>query len=174
MASTNNHPATLIEVETLARQWQNGLHINHTCHSRMTAKLEHRARYISIATITLSTIVGTAIFASLAQSPAQWAKILTGTLSIATAILAAFNASLGYSQLAERHREAAVKYGALRRKFEEVVATVPATDLPTLLATVRSEWDHIDAIVPSIPQLIYDRISRRIVATHTIKHTVSE
>lgn len=139
--------------DELARQWLNGLRISHMCHARMTSRYEHRGRAFSVLVVVLSAVVGTAIFSSMSQSPANWAKLVTGGLSVLAAVCAGMNTALRYPELAERHRESGVAYGELRRRFEQRLSHEGATE--DLLSTTRADWDRIDASAPGIPRKVH-------------------
>lgn len=150
------------DVQLLAGQWLNGLRIAHKGHHRACGRFEYRARYIGIAVVVLSTAVGTAIFSSMSDSPARWARITAGTLSLAAAVATALNTVLGYAQLGARHREAASAYGVLRRRLEQGVASTSREELTALLTDIRAEWDRIDSAVPSLPRRLHDRVEREV------------
>lgn len=131
--------------------------------SFITAALyERRNRSLGLPVTILSAIVSTAIFASIAQgSTNQWAQIAVGLISVITAVLSALQTYLNYGELAQKHKVAGVKYGALRREIEEVLASDLETQLTSVdLKSIRTRWDEIDQEVPPLPQWIYDKVTR--------------
>lgn len=104
----------------------------------------------------------TAIFASIAQdSTAQSVKIAVGLISIIAAVLSALQTFLSYGELAQKHKVAGVKYGALRREIEEALTSDLETQLTSVdLKSIRTRWDAIDQEVPPLPQRIYNKVTR--------------
>jgi fatty acid desaturase len=106
----------------LLSTWRQAIRVCHKAHVRSAAILQRRNRAFGIPVVILSTIAGTAAFATLESAPALWIKILVGLLSVLAAVLASLQTFLGYSELAERHKAASQRCGALRREIEEVLA----------------------------------------------------
>ena len=113
--------------DDIVSQWRNGLRILHRAHEQATADFTRRGRILSVATLVLTTIVGTSIFATLNSSPATAWKVTAGLISLIAAVLAALQAFLLYPELAERHRQTASKVGDLRRQLDVLVATGTVT-----------------------------------------------
>jgi hypothetical protein len=127
------------------------------------AMFERRQRLLGLPAMVLSTIVGTAIFASLAQTqtPTEpWIKIVTGLVSVAAAVLSSLQTFLGYAELAQKHKTAGLKYGALRRETEEALAFESEAELASrdFFKSIRTRWDQIDQEAPPLPQQIYDKV----------------
>lgn len=133
----------------LLQEWQQGLRIRHIAHSRAAGNCQLRARVLGVAVVVLSTAVGTSIFAVAEGSIHLAWRIAAGLLSALAAILAAVQTSLAYPQLAERHRVAALAYGALRRAVEAYLA---APDVPPAEAIerFRHRWDELAAEAPDL------------------------
>ena len=114
-------------------------------------------------TIT-ATIVSTSIFASINSSPDTGWKIAAGLVSLFAAVLAALQTFFKFPESGERHRVAAAKYAAVRRRLEIFVlryehanASKEAEALDTLegLATTLGELDE------SMPGIGKPRLGRR-------------
>ena len=71
-----------------------------------------------VPVIIITAVVGTTIFATLNDSPDPKWKILAGLVSLAGAVLAALQTSLGFSETAQKHKEAGESYRAMQRCFE--------------------------------------------------------
>lgn len=143
------------ELGTL-RNWQRGLRINHIAHHRAAARDAKLGLALGVTVVVLSTIVGTAIFTTLNQSPGTAAKTIAGLLSVTAAVFGALQTFLGFPQRQAAHHEAAVKYGALRREIESVLG-LPYNEqaLRQLLPDLRLRWDEIDADAPAVSQRIW-------------------
>ena len=137
-------------------QWRNGIRIQHRAHSQAASLFARRGRILAVATLMLTTIVGTSIFASLNSSPSTGWKIVAGLTSIAAALLAAVQAFLTYPEIAERHRRASLRLGVLRHRLEQGVITGTPISQASL-EEIRVEWDDIASEAPPLPQ----RLNRR-------------
>lgn len=138
------------------RNWQRGLRINHIAHHRAAARDATLGLALGVTVVVLSTIVGTAIFATLNQSPSTAAKTVAGLFSVAAGVFGALQTFLRFPQRQAAHHEAAVKYGALRREIEAVLG-LPHSEqnLGQLLSDLRLRWDEIDAGAPAVSQRIW-------------------
>jgi conflict system pore-forming effector with SLATT domain/protein expressed in petal formation len=145
-------------------QWHHGLRIFHRAHSRAAASYDRKNMALGLPTVILTAVAGTTVFTTLSStSTEQWVTVMTGIMSIAAAVLAALQTFLRYSELSERHRTAAQKYGVLRREIEEVLAGDPAAPLPPdFLKSFREQWDAVDAASPNLPQSIYDSVEKEL------------
>ena len=145
----------------LLEQWHRGLRIEHKSHIRAAAKFERDGRWLSIAALVASTVVGTSLFTDV-NSPlsSRW-KITAGVLSLVAAVLSAIQGSLKLGEQATLHRTASQRYGTLRREVEEVIAeaTAGGTITREIVADLRKRWDEIDADAPNVPQKLYDTVS---------------
>jgi hypothetical protein len=102
------------------------------------------------------------VFATLDSSPALWERILVGFLSVTAAVLASLQTFLRYSELAEKHKTAAVKYGAIRREVEEALATNEPENRQSreFFRSIRGRWDALDEESPIVPASIYDPVAK--------------
>jgi hypothetical protein len=148
------------DLDALAGQWLNGVIILQRAHYR-TAKLCSVLHFcIGIPLVLVSATVGTAVFATLKSSPEPTTKIVVGLLSVAATVLAGLQTFLGLSERAEKHKQAGVRYGALRRELElEIVNGTPAH---AFLSDFRGRWDAFDAETPTVPQWVYERARRSV------------
>jgi hypothetical protein len=143
----------------LLSQWRNGLRIEHIAQHRSATRCELCGRLLGVGAIVLSAVVGTAIFASLSTSPDARLQIAAGMLSIGAAVLTALQTFLNYPERAERHRKAALAYGALRRKLEQRMSTAQSQSEPAaLLSEFREVWDAVDGNAPVVPQRLHNRV----------------
>lgn len=144
----------------LLEQWHRGLRIVHKAHQRAAVRFDHNGRWLSVATVIASTMVGTSLFADANTSLSTGWKIGAGILSLVAALLSAVQGALKYNELSALHRAAAQRYGPLRREVEEVLAEVGAGGtLPReRLTELRKRWDDIDSDSPTVPQGLYDSV----------------
>lgn len=139
----------------LVSQWSNGLRINHIAQSRAAAECASRGKLLGTATVVLSAVVGTAIFASLEGEPSTVLRIVTGLLSTAAAVAAALHTFLGYQERSAAHRQAAGRYGRLRRELESSELDEGAGSWDRVREVVR-QWNELDEAAPLVSRRVHD------------------
>ena len=125
------------------------------------AKPLSRANYnLGIPVALLSAFVGTSIFATLQKDQADIRlRIAVGIISVLAAVLSSLQTFLRLSERADRHRAAAVRYGALRRELETAIAKGgPYED--ELVAGVREKLDSISSDSPEIPARVWTKVEK--------------
>ena len=135
----------------LLETWYKRAEACHKCHflaSHRYAKLNH---LIGVPTILLTTVVGTSVFASLAtDSRSAAVTVVVGLVSIMAAILSSLQTFLGFSERADRHRDAGVKYGTIGRKMELLLNENTMPD-GTDSIVLKKELDDFAVASPKIP-----------------------
>jgi hypothetical protein len=155
MSETSPSPNPQNPKELLER-WLKRLRESQFSHYE-AAKMLGRSNYIlGIPALILSTFVGTSIFASLGKTLEPTLQIFVGIISVITAILSALQTFLGFSDRAAKHRETASRYGAARRRIEEILAVTGGAEIsPDEVKQVRKEIDSISAEAPNVPDKIW-------------------
>jgi hypothetical protein len=147
----------------LLRGWLLHAHKGRDRHDSAARRYEGRRSGLGVPTIVLSTVVGTSVFASLGHSPATWAKVSVGLLSVTAALLSALQTFFDYPGRAERHRMAAAKYKTVIRELEEFLAMPDpsATRDHAWLDALRQRFDALEEETPVVASGIYDEVERR-------------
>ncbi|WP_157746605.1 SLATT domain-containing protein [Micromonospora inositola] len=136
--------------QELLLRWRVGIRTLHIGHNLAGEAFDKWARVTGVASAVIGSIVGTAIFASLAASTRVEIRIATGVASLVAAGLSTAQLIWNYPQLAQRHKCAAVKYGTLRRRTEEILAGPPASS--ATLQDVSRIWEQVEDIAPPLPE----------------------
>ena len=173
MAQKTTNPVNREAEVELLKKWHGAIRVCHKAHIRSAAFMNRRNRLLGILVVVLTAIVGTSVFATLDSSPRTEAKILVGILSVTAAVLGGLQTFLNYGEKEVAHKEAAQKYGSLRREIEEFLAqsltiTSPPADFVT---QIRTRWDQIDSDTPSLSQRLYDRVAKSIFSKLPKKQT---
>ena len=145
----------------LLEQWHQGLRIDHKAHVRAATKFERDGRWLSIAALVASTVVGTSLFTDVNSPLSSHWKIAAGILSLIAAVLSAIQGSLKLGEQATLHRTATQRYGTLRREVEELIADATNNGgqiSREIMTDLRKRWDEIDADAPTVPQKIFDSV----------------
>jgi hypothetical protein len=139
-------------------------------HYKMCELASGKHSRLGVPAVIASTLVGTAIFATL-NSPQQslWLQIIAGLLSLLAAVLVALQTFFNYSDVASKHRDAAASYEAIRHKLDWFIlahaSLVDATDLEkplAMLLEISASMDDVRRVAPSIPDSVYDAAQTRV------------
>ena len=144
-----------IEVLT---QWLRGIRIFHIAHFRAAARCSRMGRFLGVPVVILTTIVGTAIFATLNEAQSDSLRIVAGVLSMLAAILSGVQTFLDYSAREQKHHQAAVAFARLRREVEEFLSFFSSPqDQREFMKKTRDQWDALVDSSPDVSQAIYDK-----------------
>lgn len=157
------------EVELLAKDWFRRCRESQMAHYEYGSLLETRHLWLGIPAVLLSTIVGTAVFASWeSNTGGSSLRILFGLLSMLAAAVAALQTFLNMSDRAAKHKAAGAAYGAIRRELE-LFKTLPCgseEETRSFFQRVKERMDELAASSPSIPskhkRKIDDKLKSRI------------
>ena len=130
--------------------WLQRAHFVLDAHHTAAGFLDRRHYWLGIPSIALSTLVGTAIFASLQANPGVIVQIIVGLASVSAAVLASLQTFLRFSERAEKHRVAGVRYGAIMRELEELLLVPPESveELRRRIEDIRIRWDKLNEDTP--------------------------
>jgi hypothetical protein len=146
---------------SLAENYSKSALLNRAAHYG-AAKIANQRHVLLGAPATLiSTIVGTAIFASLNGNPDNSIKIFTGLIALLGAALSALQTFFKFSELAEKHRLAGANYGDIKRKFDLFLLKYGLSDHPpeseavAELAKLAEVLSRLAQESPDIPDAAY-------------------
>jgi hypothetical protein len=146
-------------------------------HDRAARRMDSYRYVLGVPVVVLSAVVGTSVITDL-QETVEWGIYLVGLLAIASASLAGIQTSFNYSERAEKHRIAGVKYKAIIREIEETSSKIlehlnkadretpigkfkiddKEIDIHSYLSKLRIRLDRLEDEAPVVPQEIYDQI----------------
>lgn len=148
----------------LLRHWRFRIHRVQIGHYEAGRVFEKRNFWLGIPAVVLSTIVGTAVFASLGkfvdEAALLWPKIVVGLLSVTAAVLVSLQTFLRFSEQAESHKTAGAKYAHLKHKLEMLAVMPPESDdkLKAELDLIETEWEKVREDSPNIPTKVWKQI----------------
>lgn len=140
-------------IKPVLDDWYNRVSITQRAHYLSAGHFERRKYWLGVPAIVLSTLVGTAVFASLQKQPELWLQISIGLASVLAAVLAGLQTFLGYTERAEKHRIAGAKYGALGRELEVLRASDQTSN--ETIEDIRKRLDVLALESPNNPLRIY-------------------
>ncbi len=120
-------------------------------------------RWLGVPVIITTTMVGTAIFGTIQESPHVAWKIAAGLLSLSAATLSALQTSLKYSELSEKHKQAGAKYASMRRSLDIFILrhhNKPGENRQSALEEfekIATKFGELAEESPSIPDKVYDQ-----------------
>lgn len=127
-----------------------------------------RHRRLGIMVVMTTSLVGTAVFASLQASIDASVQVAVGFLSVLAVVLAAMQTFLGFADSQSHHKDAAAGYSRVKRETELLRLKFPdatgRSDEPGTaeLELVKKQLDKLDSESPTIPNRIWDATAKKI------------
>jgi len=147
--------------EELARQWLHGIRMMHVAHGIAGERRARLARGSGVLVAVLTAVVGSVLLTS--STAAESSVRAAGVLSILASALALGQVAFNYPELAFRHHEAFVGYGALRRRVETALVSGGYGGVTrNQLEELREDWREVEATAPAIPFLVRRRARRSV------------
>ena len=143
------------EIEDLLSEWAEVSMCFSYLHNYSTRKYKHKYHHLQIPIIVLSTLTGTANFATDSYVPVDYQHGFSagvGTLNIACGILGTLLAFLKYAEIYEGHRISALAWSKLSRTIEIELSLQDSKRKPCreFLKVCRSEYDNLLESSPNI------------------------
>lgn len=109
--------------------------------------------WLGIPVIAITTVVGTAAFASISdEASSNEAKIIVGLFSVLATVLSSLQTFMKLPEKAELHRSFGARYGAIRRKLEQVYAERDGQQIPhQVLSSLNAELTALAEEAPDVP-----------------------
>lgn len=150
-------------------------------HYRYAAILERRNVWLGIPVSILSSIVGTTIFASLADKGFANTNLGTivvicgGLVSFLASIMSGLQTFLGFAESSAKHRTCGAAYESVRRALDIFALQFSrSNDREVALKSLIEITDRLDSIAstePTIPQRLYDNFKWRTAAETDIMYS---
>ena len=143
------------EIEELLSEWGEVSQCYSYLHNYSTRKYRKKYHHLQIPIIILSTLTGTANFATDSYVPEDYQHGFSagvGTLNIACGILGTLLAFLKYAEIYEGHRISALAWSKLSRTIEIELSLQELKRKPCrdFLKICRSEYDNLLESSPNI------------------------
>lgn len=143
------------EIESLLSEWGEVSQCYAYLHNYSTRKYKHKYHHLQIPIIILSTLTGTANFATDSYVPEPFQhgfSACVGTLNIFCGILGTLLAFLKYAEIYEGHRISALAWSKLSRTVEIELSLQHKKRKPCrdFLKICRSEYDNLLESSPNI------------------------
>jgi hypothetical protein len=148
----------------LLRGWLLHAHKGRDRHDLAARKCNTYRLWVGGFAAALSAAVGTSVFAALEKADigSIW-KFIVGAAAILAAILTSLTTFLGYSERAEKHRSAGVRYKIAIRELERVVSAPHGSLLNTdpVVVGIEKQLDDLEESAPVVPERLYDQVEDR-------------
>lgn len=135
-------------------------------HYLLATRLRRRNLWIGIPAVVVSAVVGTSLFASLANGteglPVEL-RVVIGSLSVSAAVLSAMQTFLRFAERSERHAQAGDWYASIKRKIDQIEAFPPGDrgDPKQELNSLRKEISEAGQTYPQIGESVWHEVARR-------------
>jgi hypothetical protein len=137
------------------------------CHFIMAEIADRKRLRLGIFVTLFSSVVGTTIFAAISTgNEPTWIQVATGTMSVAAAVLAAFQTFFHFDEDSRQNRIAAGRYEKIRYAIDSFLLTFTAdcTQRDQALAALKAITDDLEKVIefaPSVPDDVYDKVVRK-------------
>jgi hypothetical protein len=152
--------------ETLLKDWRQRSAAASEAHYNLASGLRRKNLCLGVPVVMFSTIVGTSLFATLADPEAviqPTLRFAIGSISVAAAILAALQTFLRFGERAEKHVVAADWYAAVRRDMDQLLA-LSAKDRgspKTCFDRIRKQMSKVGQHSPEIGDRLWKVMATR-------------
>ncbi len=156
-------------MEAILKKFQEQRHIYQViarAHHLAASAYNRYNNYLGVPVVILTAIISTAIFATLENNPDLIYKIAAGLISLLATVLSALQTFLGFNQKAEAHKNAGIKYSAIKRRFDalhlqySISTQLPEDAAMQELSVVLEEINTLAEEMPSIPDRFYNRAKK--------------
>ena len=100
------------------REWYRSVYTSNVEYRWTAERTQRHARALGLLAVVFASATGTAMFATLEESPSQTVRIVTGVVALLAALAAAANTFLGLDEREDRYRKAAATYEGLKHELE--------------------------------------------------------
>jgi len=149
------------KVEALLADWRLRVYAAQSAHYASADRFRALNYIVGVPAIIFSSIVGTAIFASLEQDSRP--TLIVGVASILAAVLTGLQTFLRFPERAAHHASAADWYSAIRRDIEETLH-LPCDSrgrVKDCLDRIRKEMNRAGQDAPELNVRLWKREARR-------------
>ena len=151
------------EIELLLRDWRNRAYASQTGYYIMADRFGRRNYLLGIPVVVVSSIVGTAIFATLKDDVGVFERVTVGTISISTAVLASLQTFLRFAERASVHAAGGAWYSAIRRDIESTLALPRELrgDPKAYVDSIRKEMNKVAQKSPELNEQLWASLAKR-------------
>lgn len=151
------------ETDALLKDWRNRVYASQSAYYMEAERLRRWHFLLGIPVVIVSTVVGTALFASTETGDPVVPNWATALMSALAAILASLQTFLRFGESAAHHGSAADWYSAIRREIEETQALPRHLrgDARTRLDAIRKEMNKAGQTAPQLRETLWVRVAKR-------------
>lgn len=149
--------ATSDEEDTMKR-WHDEARRMRAGHSKAATRYQEWGRGLGAFSAALTSFVGGSLFATLTAEKENLAlQVITGTFSVAAALLVVIMTSLGFSAKSDQHHDASVKFGGVVHGIEASHATQRTEDeWAAQLKQIVTDLNDCYSDTPILPGRYFD------------------
>jgi hypothetical protein len=165
-----------VDSTLLLDEWRGRARVAQISHYKTAVKLDRRHRRIGLLVVVLNAVVGTAVFATLAeQANIVWVKVGVGLISILAAVLVGIQTFERAGERAEVHRQFATRFSEMQREVELYVATGDKSDqaVKQFLTEFNTRYTHLVKEAPTADEEIHAAAKQQFKAERAAASTVA-
>ena len=153
-----------MQYKELLEKWYSRAIKVQNAHYAAASTFNKRHYFLGVIAATMSTIVGSSVFASAGKTSNQVIVILVGIASLFAAVLIALQTFTSYGDRSEKHHKAGIRYGEFKREIEQKLVFMPQVpdELNAYITDLRTRWDAAAQECPVIPQRIWNRFDKEL------------
>lgn len=138
------------ELKQLLWSWHNEINALMQAHYDMAIRKKRMNYLVGIPLIMLEILIASYMIFTISNEPTIKLKMIVGSFVILTAILAALQTFLKYSEQSEDHRNAQARFRNLMVSIDQVLALPPKDDhgLAEWCDKFRERWSEISIDAP--------------------------
>lgn len=124
----------------------------------MAAKYYGRLNvWLGVPVVVITSVAGSTIFATSGDPATKPVQYAAGAISLLATVLASLQTFLAFGDRAEKHKNAATRYGELRTEIQVLLSTEldQTLELDKRIESIRQRWARVDREAPTLPQRIY-------------------
>ena len=152
-----NHPTAGYvppnDLNELVLAWIRRTRESQFAHYVQATTFRRSAPILGIPIIIITAFVGTTIFSSIADDTSSTTvKLAIGLLSVLATVLSSLQTFMKLPERAELHKSFGARYGAIRRKLEQIYAARSAQPITQqVLDYICKELDELAEEAPDVP-----------------------
>jgi hypothetical protein len=146
----------------LLDSWCNSASVMHIAHHKAAASCARTQRWLGVLVASLGAVVASSLFIAVSEGRNPTLLLITGIVSMVTAVLSAVNSSLDLGGRSQRHYSAAVAFQGLRREIEEQLVSCKSGTPEDRYLRLRERWTAaLEGSIP-LPPRIHDAVKSKL------------
>jgi divalent metal cation (Fe/Co/Zn/Cd) transporter len=153
------------EADLLLLKWERRTMLAVFSHARSANRCASWDIRLGAASVILTAIVGTSVFATLQIDPGNAVRVGVGVLTVAAAVSSAVHVFAGLTDRKATYEQASRRHAAIRRRIEVVRARLATTEQSSSIwdevEGIKKEMDSAAASSPNAAGRVWEQVKRQ-------------